>query len=97
MILPRYFLVTYLPVISTYFEQLLCWILTTHNEPTHKHDNILDLLFINIPELIEGVTVMEYKEACFSDHFGIKFELKIYVKHKKIPIRKILVGRLKEF
>ena len=40
-------------------------------ESTHKNGKILDLLFTNIPELIDNVSVLGYKEACSSDHYGI--------------------------
>ena len=59
------------------------------NKPTHKNGNILDLLFTNIPEQIEEVNVMGYKEACSSDHFGINFKLRYCVSKKNIPKRKI--------
>ena len=59
------------------------------SEPTHKNGNTLDLLFTNIPELINDITVLEYNEACKSDHFGIKFNIKLDVKLKKTTKRKI--------
>ena len=47
---------------------------------------ILDLLFTNIPELIENVSVLGYKEACSSDHYGINFKIKLNVPMKKTVI-----------
>ena len=44
-------------------------------ESTHKNGKILDLLFTNIPELIENVSVLGYKEAYSSDHYGINFKI----------------------
>ena len=59
------------------------------DKPTHKNGNILDLLFTNIPEQIKEVTVLGYKEACSSDHFGINFKLSYNVSRKKFPKRTI--------
>ena len=58
-------------------------------ESTHKNGKILDLLFTNIPELIENVSVLGYKEACSSDHYGINFKIKLDVPMKKTVKRKV--------
>ena len=41
------------------------------SEPTHKSGNVLDLLFTNVPHLVENITVLDDNQACLSDHFGI--------------------------
>ena len=58
-------------------------------ESTHKNGKILDLLFTNIPEIIENVSVLGYKEACSSDHYGINFKIKLDVPMKKTVKRKV--------
>ena len=58
-------------------------------ESTHKNGKILDLLFTNIPELIENVSVLGYKEACSSDHYGINFKITLDVPMKKTVKRKV--------
>ena len=45
------------------------------NDPTHKNGNILDLLFINVPDLVSDIRVLKKDMACVSDHFGIQFNL----------------------
>ncbi|MCP4457314.1 MAG: hypothetical protein GY816_04710, partial [Cytophagales bacterium] len=55
-----------------------------HNA-THKSGNILDLVFTNIPELVKNLKVLDQNESCFSDHFGLIFDISIKIKHKKIP------------
>ena len=59
------------------------------SEPTHISGNTLDLLFTNIPNLINDVTVLGHNEVCKSDHFGIQFNIKMDVKTKKTIKRKI--------
>lgn len=59
------------------------------NEPTHKSGNTLDLLFTNIPGLINNLKVLEHNEFCLSDHFAITFDLSIQVKYKTVPRRQI--------
>ena len=58
-------------------------------KPTHKNGNTLDLLFSNIPELIEGVSILGHKEACSSDHFGVNLKIKLNVSLRKTVKRKI--------
>ena len=58
-------------------------------ESTHKNGKILDLLFTNIPELIDNVSVLGYKEACSSDHYRIHFKIKLDVPMKKTVKRKV--------
>ena len=59
------------------------------SEPTHKNGNTLDLLFTNIPDIINKISVLDFNEVCKSDHFGIKFEIKLNVKLKKVAKRQI--------
>ena len=59
------------------------------SEPTHKSGHTLDLLFTNISNLINNVTVLGPNEVCKSDHFGIKFDIKMDVKTKKTIKRKM--------
>ena len=59
------------------------------NEPTHKDGNFLDLLFTNIPEMINDMTVLGRNEACMSDHFGIKFNTNLNIAFRKAEKRKI--------
>ena len=56
---------------------------------THKNGMILYLLFTNILELIENVSVLGYKEACSYDHYGIYFKIKLDVPMKKTVKRKV--------
>ena len=51
---------------------------SANHRVNHKNGKILDLLFPNIPELIENVSVLGYKEACSSDNYGINFKIKLY-------------------
>ena len=48
-------------------------------ESTHKNGKIE----------IENVTVLGYKEACPSDHYGINFKIKLDVSMKKTVKRKV--------
>ena len=59
------------------------------SEPSHKNGNTLDLLFTNIPNLANKISVLGFNEVCKSDHFGIKFEIQLNVKLKKAVKRKI--------
>ena len=56
---------------------------------THISGNTLDLLFTNIPSLIEHVKVLGQNEACLSDHFGITFDVNLRIKYSKIPKRRM--------
>ena len=64
------------------------WPLTT-DLSTYSQRNILDLLFTNVPKLVECVTVLGHKEACASDHYGINFKVKLDVSLKKTIKREI--------
>ena len=64
------------------FDQLI-------NEPTHKDGKTLDLLLTNKPELITNVEVLPRNMICNSDHFGIKFNVKLDCKRLKPTKRKI--------
>ena len=57
-------------------------------EPTHKSGNTLDLLFTNIPNLVNELKILGRNEACSSDHFGITFKIKLDVSLKKTIKRK---------
>ena len=59
------------------------------SEPTHKNGHTLDLLFTNMSNLINNVTVLGPNEVCKSDHFGIKFDIKMDIKSKKTIRRKM--------
>ena len=50
---------------------------SANHRVNNKNGKILDLLFTNIPELIDNVSVLGYKEACSSDHYGINFKIKL--------------------
>ena len=65
------------------------------SEPTHQNDNTLDLILTNIPSIINIISVLEYNEACKSDHFGIKFEIEMNVKILKIAKRQTYNKRIK--
>ena len=57
-------------------------------DPTHKSGNTLDLLFTNIPNVLQNIHVLDHNEFCLSDHFGISFNIDLEVKYKKLPKRK---------
>ena len=57
-------------------------------DPTHNSGNTLDLLFTNIPSLVRSINIMDQNEFCLSDHFGIRFNIDLHVKYKKLPKRK---------
>ena len=63
-------------------------LISNHGVNTQKW-NFLDLLFTNIPELIDNVSVLGYKEACSSDHYGINFKIKLDVTMTKTVKRKV--------
>lgn len=52
------------------------------SNPTHNRGRILDILLANKPGLVRNILVLSEHEPCHSDHFGIKFTIK--VKFKKI-------------
>ena len=58
-------------------------------ESTHKNGKTLDILFTNIPEIIDNVPVLGYKEACSSDHYGLNFKIQLDVPMKKTVKRKV--------
>ena len=41
------------------------------SEATHKSGNVLDLLFTNVPHIIEDIAILDQNEVCLSDHKGI--------------------------
>ena len=56
---------------------------------THKNGNKLDLLFTNVPNLIDNLSILERNEVCSSDHFGIIFNIKLDISLKKTIKRKV--------
>ena len=59
------------------------------SEATHKNGNILDLLFTNIPDLVEELSVLGRNQVCSSDHFGIIFDIKLDISLKNTVKRKV--------
>ena len=53
------------------------------SEATHKSGNVLDLLFTNVPHIIEDIAILDQNEVCLSDHKGITLEIKLQRVHKK--------------
>ena len=51
-------------------------------QATHEKGRILDLLFSNLVAAVGDVVVMEKNEICSSDHFGIKFSIKMNFRKK---------------
>ena len=48
-------------------------------KPKHKSGKFtLHLLFINIPELIDGVFVLGHKEACSTDNFEVNLDVSLW-------------------
>ena len=43
--------------------------------PNHEQGNALDLCFVSNSSFIRNINVLTENEICFSDHFGITFEL----------------------
>ena len=64
------------------FDQLI-------NEPTHRCGNTLDILLCNQPQIVSNIQLLPRNAICNSDHFGIKFCLKINCKRCKSKKRKI--------
>ena len=59
------------------------------SEPTHKNGRTLDLIFTNVPDLLDNLTVLGRNEACSSDHFEIMFSFKLDISLKKTVKRKV--------
>ena len=59
------------------------------NEPTHKYGNTLDLLLSNSTELVTDIEILPKDAVCSSDHFGMKFKIKLKSKRSKPQKRKI--------
>ena len=59
------------------------------NIPTHKCGNTLDLLLSNSSEVVSNIEILPKDAVCSSDHFGIKFKIKLKCKRLKSPKRKI--------
>ena len=61
----------------------------TIDSPTHQQGRILDLVLTNKPSQIIKLAVLDQHSVCHSDHYGIKFSLKLKVKAIVIK-RKVL-------
>ena len=59
-----------------------------HGVDTQKQEDSRSSIFTYIPELIDNVSVLGYKEACSSDHYEINFKIKSDVPIKKTVKRK---------
>ncbi len=72
---------------STFFSNELCELTFDMNlsqlitTPTHKHGNILDLVFTNLPGQTQNLQVDN--STLFSDHFFITFDLKLNLPSSK--------------
>ena len=58
-------------------------------EPTHIEGNTLDLLFSDLPNIVDNVKVLEHNQCCKSDHFAITFTLTYNIKRIKATKRRI--------
>ena len=59
------------------------------DSPTHKYGNTLDLLLCNSSELVCDIKLLPKDLVCSSDHFGLKFKIKLKCRRLKAPKRKI--------
>ena len=59
------------------------------DKPTHCAGNTLDLLFTNVPHIINDLKVMDHNEACPSDHFGISLKIRFPIARLKGPKKKM--------
>ena len=59
------------------------------NVPTHKSGNTLDLLLSNSLDLVTDINILPKDAVCSSDHFGMKFKIKLKSKRAKAIKRKI--------
>ena len=59
------------------------------NRPTHCAGKILDLLFTNVPHIINDLKVMDHNESCLSDHFGISLKIQFPIARLKGPKKKM--------
>ena len=59
------------------------------HDPTHRAGNTLDLLFINIPDIVKNITILDRDMACLSDHFGITLSIEFPVGRKNGPKKKV--------
>ena len=57
--------------------------------PTHQEGRTLDLILTNKPDHIINLVVLDQHTVCHSDHYGVKFSLKLKVK-RIIKKRKVL-------
>ena len=59
------------------------------SESTHKSGGVLDLLFSNVPHLIDNLQILDQNEVCLSDHRAIGFNVKLRCCQKKCDKPKI--------
>ena len=58
-------------------------------EPTHYRGNILDVILADKPEIISGLIVDSKHGICGSDHYAMRFNIRLNTKKKKSTKRKI--------
>ena len=46
-------------------------------------------MFTNIPDSVKSIRVLDHRESCLSDHFGISFDINFSVRRKKQPKKKV--------
>ena len=59
------------------------------SKSTHKSGGVLDLLFFNVPHLIDIIRILDQNEVCLSDHKAISFRVKLRCSQKKDHTPKI--------
>ena len=64
------------------FDQLI-------NTPTHRDGNTLDLLCCNQPNIVSNIEILPRNSVCNSDHFAIKFNIKLNCKRLRSQKRRI--------
>ena len=45
------------------------------SESTHKSGGVIDLLFSNVPHLVDNLRILGQNEVCLSDHRAIGFKV----------------------
>lgn len=58
-------------------------------EPTHYRGNILDVILADKPEIVSGLIVDSKHGICGSDHYAMRFNIRLNTKKKKSTKRKI--------
>ena len=59
------------------------------DKPTHIGGKTLDLLLTNTPSFVTNVNILEHKQVCNSDHFGITFTFLQNIQRIKCSKRRI--------